>query len=89
MIDRSIVTICLMDKDRVLYESDYELSADILVEDLKKALITALQKDVRDLMTGVSTIRIFNCNPETELADDQTLASAGIWDGGKLVIRRQ
>ena len=88
MTDKVIVTIRFVRQQQILFEEDLELSAHVPMDELKHAVLEALKKEKRDLFLTVNGIEILRKGtPDLPLADDETLASAGIWDGSILVIK--
>ena len=89
MTDRVVVTVLYMDHEQVLFQDDFELSANVPISEMKEGILKALKKEKRDLFQSVDTIDIAKKETSNHiLGDEVTLASEGIWDGSILVIRR-
>ena len=89
MTDRVVVTVLYMDHEQVLFQDDFELSANVPISEMKEGILKALKKEKRDLFQSVDTIDIAKKETSDQiLGDEVTLASEGIWDGSILVIRR-
>ena len=89
MTDRVVVTVLYMDHEQVLFQDDFELSANVPISEMKEGILRALKKEKRDLFQSVDTIDIAKKETSNQiLGDEVTLASEGIWDGSILVIRR-
>ncbi len=89
MTDRVIVTVRFTEQGQTVFEDDLELSANVPMDELKEGILKALQKEKRDLFLNVQSIDIFRDEtPDRIIGNDETLASAGIWDGSILILRR-
>ncbi len=90
MIDRVIVTVLYTEQEQVLFQDDFELSANVPIKELKEGILKALKKEKRELFQNVDTIDIAKKDmPNLIIGDDLTLESEGIWDGSILVVSRR
>jgi len=67
---------------------DMELPADTPMSELSPKLLMALKNIGGDLFLDVDSIRIKSENYNRFLNDDETLESAGVWDGSSITVER-
>jgi len=85
MINAVIVTVKIAG---VAQQYDMELPADIPVKELAPKLLMALKNIESRLFMGVERIKIKYDLENRYLADIESLASAGVWDGSFITVER-
>jgi uncharacterized ubiquitin-like protein YukD len=81
-MNRVIVTVTSEDSQRTY---DLELPVDIVADQLCMFLSTALKWSNYELIEDTSLE--VEGQPPRRLGRDETLADAGVWDGGRLILR--
>ncbi len=82
MIDKAVATLAF-ENGKVI--GDYEFPTGTKILDIKAILLKGLQADFPRDFAGISEI-IMSVNG-SELLDEETFASRGVWDGSIIYIR--
>jgi uncharacterized ubiquitin-like protein YukD len=67
---------------------DLEMPADIPISDLIPKLLMAVKNLESRFFLGVDNIRIFSDSAKRYLDGNETLASAGVWDGSYITVEK-
>ena len=66
------------------YKSDFELPSQMLIKDLTMGILRLLREFEPKKYAGRTSVDLWV--GEKKLKDDQTLASAGVWDGSEITL---
>ncbi len=79
----SSVLVTISDKSSN-YKSDFELPSQMFVKDLATGILRMLRTFEPRKYAGRVSVDLWV--GETKLKDEQTLASAGVWDGSEITL---